>query len=223
MKLYGLFAHTARFVYRIFKPFTIEGNIPEAPSVFIVHHQNMSGPVHALLTLPVQAHIWVYRVFFDRNECYRQYVDYTFTKRFGMPKILAVPLAFIVSLAVPSVVGSFSAIPVNRNSRDILKTFQLSHKALLKGENLIISPDVNYDDSSRSMGEIYTGFFHLEKNYFKKTGKHLSFVPISYSVKKQKLVIGNAIKFDDETPYNEQKEKVALYIKNEINDINKEL
>ncbi len=221
MNLYGLFAHTARFVYRIFNPFTVEGNIPESPSAFIVHHQNMSGPIHALLTLPVEAHIWVYRVFFDRKECYRQYVDYTFTKRFGMPKILAVPLAFIISLAVPGIMGSFSAIPVNRNSREILKTFQLSHKALLKGENLIISPDINYDDDSRSMGEIYTGFFHLEKNYFKETGKHLSFVPMSYNAKKHKLYIGDAVKFDDCTPYNEQKELVSKRIRDIINDANK--
>ena len=221
MKLYGLFAHLARFVYRIFNPFTVVGKIPDAPSVFIVHHQNMSGPIHALLTLPVEAHIWVYRVFFDRSECYHQYMDYTFTKRFGMPKILAAPLAFILSLAVPGIMGSFSAIPVNRSSRDIIKTFQLSHKALMAGENLIISPDVDYDDDSRSMGEMYTGFFHLEKNYYKETGKHLSFVPMSYNTQKHTLFIGDEIKFNDDTPYSAQKEQVALRIRDAINNINK--
>ena len=210
----------ARFVYRIFKPFKIIGNVPDAPSVFIVHHQNLSGPVHALLTLPVQAHIWVYRVFFDQAECYKQYMDYTFTKRFGMSKALAAPLAFIVSLAVPNIMGSFSAIPVHRSSRDILKTFQLSQKALQNGENLIISPDVNYDDDSRSMGQIYTGFFHLEKTYYKETGKHLSFVPISYNTKKRTLYISDAIKFDDATPYAVQKEQIAEKVKEAINSIN---
>lgn len=223
MNLYGLFARTARLVYKIFKPHKVIGKIPDSPSVFVVHHQNMSGPVHALLTLPVQAHIWVLKVFFDRKECFKQYMNYTFTKRFGMPKIVAAPLAFIISLAVPMVMHSFSAIPVNRSSRDILKTFQLSQKALLKGENLIISPDVNYDDDSRSMGEIYTGFLHLEKSYFKETKKHLSFVPMSYNTKEQTLFIGDAIQFDDETAYNAQKEQVAKRIKDSINDINKRL
>ncbi|MBQ3181943.1 MAG: glycerol acyltransferase [Clostridia bacterium] len=221
MNLYGLFAHSARFVYKIFKPHKVVGKIPDSPSVFVVHHQNMSGPVHALLTLPVQAHIWVLKVFFDRKECFNQYMDYTFTKRFGMPKILAAPLAFIISLGVPMVMHSFSAIPVNRSSRDILKTFQLSQKALIKGENLIISPDVDYDDDSRSMGDIYTGFLHLEKNYFKETKKHLSFVPMSYNTKERTLFIGKAIQFDDKTPYNTQKEQVAKKIKNSINAINK--
>ncbi len=220
MNLYGTFAHTARFVYKIFKPHKVIGKIPDSPSVFIVHHQNMSGPVHAILTLPTPAHLWVLRVFFDRKECYDQYVNYTFTKRFGMPRFLACPLAFIISLAVPMVMHSFCAIPVYRGMRDILKTFRLSDEALLRGENLIISPDVHYDDGSRSMGEIYTGFLHLEKNYFAKTKKHLSFVPISYNTKEKTLFIADAIQFDD-TPYNEQKEKIAKKIIDSINEINK--
>lgn len=220
MNLYGMFAHTARFVYKIFKPHKVVGKIPDSPTVFIVHHQNMSGPVHAILTLPKHAHLWVLRVFFDRKECYDQYMNYTFTKRFGMPKFLASPLAFIISLAVPMVMHSFSAIPVYRNTRDILKTFQLSGDALLRGESLIISPDVNYDDDSRSMGEIYTGFLHLEKNYFAKTKKHLSFVPISYNTKEKTLFIADAIQFDD-SGYNNQKDEIAKKITDSINDINK--
>lgn len=212
----------ARFVYKLFKPYTIEGKIPQdTPSIFVVHHQNMSGPVHSLLTLPKEAHIWVYKVFFDRKECYNQYVNYTFTQRFGMPKALAIPLAFIISLTVPFAMGSFSAIPVHRNSRDIIKTFKISHEALVAGESIIISPDIEYDDDSNAMGEIYTGFFHLEKNYFKETGKHLAFVPISYSTKMRKLFIGEAISFDSNTPYNQQKEQVAHRIIKAINDINK--
>lgn len=219
MNLYGMFAHTARFVYKIFKPHKVEGKIPDSPTVFIVHHQNMSGPVHAILTLPVHAHLWVLRVFFDRKECYDQYMNYTFTKRFGMPRFLACPLAFIISLAVPMVMHSFCAIPVHRSSRDILKTFRLSDEALLRGENLIISPDVHYDDGSRSMGEIYTGFLHLEKNYFAKTKKHLSFVPISYNTKEKTLFIADAIQFDD-IPYSSQKDEIAKKIIDSINEIN---
>lgn len=220
MNLYGMFAHTARFVYKIFKPYKVEGKIPDSPTVFIVHHQNMSGPVHAILTLPKPAHLWGLKVFFDRKECYNQYVNYTFTERFGMPRVLASPLAFIISLAVPMVMHSFSAIPVYRSSREILKTFQSSGDALLRGENLIISPDVHYDDSSRSMGEIYTGFLHLEKNYFAKTKKHLSFVPISYNTKEKTLFIADAIQFDD-TPYSSQKDEIAKKIIDSINEINK--
>ena len=220
MKLYGIFVRSARFVYKLFKPYKIVGNVPAEPTVFVVHHQNLSGPVHAILTLPVEAHIWALSVFSDQHECYRQYVDYTFTRRFGMPKFLAKPLAFIVSFAVPKIVASCSAIPVNRHSREIVKTFKASLKALVSGENLIIAPDIDYGNGSEAMGEIYTGFLHLEKIYQKETGKHLLFVPIFYNTEKKTLFIADAIKFDD-TPYNEQKEIIAQRIKNSINDLSK--
>lgn len=219
MKIYSFFAHLVRVVYRLFVHYNVEGNIPtDGPSVFVVHHQNLSGPVHALLTLPVHAHMWVYKVFLDRKECYRQYADYTFTKRFGMSRIIAVPLAWFVALFVPTILRSFSAIPVYRNTRNIVKTFSISHASLIRGESLIVAPDVDYDSDSALMGEMYTGFFHLEKKYYKETGKHLSFVPMAYNSKAKKLVLADAIRFDD-TPYAEQKNMVAERIRKSINDI----
>ena len=220
MRIYKSFAHLARFVYKLFVHYKIEGTIPtDTPSVFVVHHQNLSGPVHALLTLPVHARIWVYKVFINRKECFKQYKDYTFTERFGMSKIVAYPLAWIVSVFVPGILSSFSAIPVHRGNRDIVKTFALSHEALLRGESLIIAPDVDYGSDSSLMGEIYTGFFHLEKKYFQETKKHLSFIPTVYDTKAKKMVLGETIRFDDDTPFNVQKEVVAEKLKNSINNI----
>lgn len=219
MNLYGLFAKLARFVYKLFVHTDIVGTMPanDEPCVFVVHHQNLSGPIHALLTLSKHAHLWVYRVFFDRRECYLQYSQYTFSKRFGMPKFLSRLCAWILSLIVPSIMRSFSAIPVYRGSRDIVKTFDLSLSALLRKESIIIAPDIDYDSSDNEMGDIYTGFLHIEKMFFKKTGKHLSFVPISYNTHKHILTLGNAIRFNDETSFAEQRDLVALKLKDAIN------
>lgn len=222
MRIYKSFAHLARFVYKLFVHYKVEGTVPtDVPSVFVVHHQNLSGPIHALLTLPVHAHIWVYKVFLERKECFRQYKDFTFTKRFGMSKIVAIPLAWIIALFVPKIVSSFSAIPVYRGTRNIIKTFSMSHEALLRGESLIIAPDTDYDSSSSLMGEIYTGFFHLEKKYFQETKKHLSFVPTVYDTKAKKLVLGKSVRFDDDMPFNSQREIIAEKIKDSINNIRK--
>lgn len=220
MRIYKTFALLARRVYRLFIHYNVEGSIPtDGPCVFVVHHQNLSGPVHALLTLPIHAHMWVYKVFLDRKECFKQYADYTFTKRFGMPRIVAVPLAWFISLFVPAILRSFSAIPVYRSTRNIVETFSISHTSLIRGESLIVAPDVDYDSDSSLMGEIYTGFLHLEKTYFKETKKHLSFIPMAYNAIEKKLVLAEAIRFDDDTPYAEQKDMVAERIRKSINDI----
>lgn len=219
--LYGPFAHAARWVYKSFAPYTLEGYTPQPdePSVYVVHHKNLSGPIHAILTLPEESHLWVYRVFFERRECFKQYRDYTFTKRFGMPRALATPAAWLLSRIVPGIMHSFAAIPVHRDSRNILDTFKQSHSALLKGESLIICPDVNYDSSSEQMGEIYTGFFHLEKMYFKATGKHLAFVPVSYNKTRHVTTLGQPVTFNDNIPYNEQKGLIATTLTNAINQM----
>ncbi len=221
MNLYGLFAKLARFVYRLFIRTDIVGTMPadDEPAVFVVHHQNLSGPIHALLTLPKHAHLWVYRVFFDRKECYLQYSEYTFSKRFGFPKVIAKVCAGLLALIVPSIMRSFSAIPVYRGSRDIVKTFDISLSAMLQGESVIIAPDIDYDSSADEMGDIYTGFLHIEKMFFKKTGRHLSFVPLAYNTHKHSLAIGNAIRFDDESSFAEQRALVALKLKDAINSL----
>jgi len=219
--LYGPFARTARLVYKTFAPYKVEGYTPNSdePSVYVVHHKNLSGPIHAILTLPVESHLWVYRVFFDCGACFRQYRDYTFTERFGMPRVLATPAAWLLSRIVPAIMRSFAAIPVHRDSRRILDTFKQSHSALLKGESLIICPDIDYDSSSEQMGEIYTGFFHLEKTYFKATGKHLNFVPVSYDKKTHQTHIGAPICFNDRSSFTEQKDTVAKQLISTINSL----
>ena len=216
---YGLFVRFLRCMYKTFVPYTVAGNIPdsESPSVYIVHHRNMSGPVHAILTLPEHAHIWSYRVFFDRKECYRQYYDYTFTKRFGMPRFKAAIYAGALSFFVPGVMKSCRGIPVYRDPRRIPETFKISLSALEKGEGLIICPDINYDSSSEQMGEIYTGFLHLEKKYHAATGRHLNFVPVSYNKEEHRTTIGTPVSFDDSLSFNMQKAAVAQKLTQAVN------
>ncbi|MEI3013581.1 MAG: hypothetical protein V8T36_01790 [Ruthenibacterium lactatiformans] len=53
----------------------------QPPAVYVVHHRNMSGPVHTLALLPDEPRPWVLHVFLDRHECFAQYYGYTFRKR----------------------------------------------------------------------------------------------------------------------------------------------
>ena len=63
------------------------------PCVYICSHSNMAGPLTTLAQLPFPVRPWVLHLFFDREDCRRQFADYTFSQRFGMPKWLAGVLA----------------------------------------------------------------------------------------------------------------------------------
>ena len=176
----------------------------DSPAVYLVHHQNMFGPVHTLAFLPEEAHLWALAPFCEQESCRRQYENYTLTKRFGWPSFLARPASFLFSLIVPGVMEAFGAIPVYRGSREIRKTMEESGKALRRGESLLICPDVDYTDRSPKVGRIYRGFLHLDREYFQECQAHLSFIPVFCSKQEKRVVLGNAVRFPGKESFHQE-------------------
>lgn len=189
----------------------------DEPVVYVSHHQNMIGPISILVWLKYYIRTWGLSEFTEQEACYNHYVDFTFTKRFGWPKWLAKMIAWPVSYLVPWLAQSADIIPVYRGSRKVVKTMQISNEALLNGENLLIFPDIDYSSSSTETSNIYEGFLHLEKKYFKETNKHLSFVPI-FSDRKNKVVrVGKEIRFSGTEKFLFERKEIADKIKEELN------
>lgn len=157
----------------------------DGPVVYVSHHQNMHGPIVTLLSFPKHLHLWALHVFFDKKVCFKQYSEFTFTKRFGLPKLLAKMIAFPISRFIPKLVHSGKAIPVYRGSRSIMDTFKQTIHVLKRGESVIIFPNIDYSSSSANVGDLYDGFLFIEKYYNRETGKHICFVPL-YASKKGK-------------------------------------
>jgi hypothetical protein len=213
----GLF-HFCRLLVRIFTPRynVIRKDKPVLPSVYIVHHQNLWGPIISFGWLDVPARIWVLSVFFSFRECFRQYYDYTFTKRYGVPKFLAGIIVAPLALIVSGIIRAIKAIPVFRGSRKIVDTFKMSMSALEENHNLIICPDIDYTDKSSNVGEIYQGFLHLEKKYREKTGKHVAFVQLRIDMDKHCIIVGDAVYFSDEDSFRNDRTNVYNRLKSHM-------
>ena len=160
--MYSRAVRVLRALFRL-EGWRAQGKPAPAPAVYVVHHQNMAGPIRAVAHLPLEGHIWALEVFCNAKTCFAQYYGYTFTKRFGMPKPLAFVCAKLVSGAVSGIVRGCGAIPVYRGRREIVETMRLSQQVLEKGENIILCPDVDYSSSAAEIGAVYEGFLHLEK------------------------------------------------------------
>ena len=217
-KIYG---PLARFLRAGVRPFlhrwdTSGAQKAQPPAVYVVHHRNMSGPVHTLALLPDEPRPWVLHVFLDRHECFAQYYGYTFRKRFGWPAPAAWAAAGVLSLTVPAVVRSFGAIPVYRSLKETRDMMEQSAQALLRGESIMLCPDVAYDSAAPATGEIYKGFLQLEKLYHAGTGAHLRFVPV-YCGKTKRIVTGEPVCFSDGAPFRTQREEVAGRIVDGLN------
>jgi len=221
---YGTAFKIARFFIRPFYP---KYECPQkekaiTPAVYISHHQNMYGPVMSMLWFPKPIHIWWLHVFKEKDTCYKHFLKYTFTERYGWTKRKAKLIAFPFSRMVSLIFHSCKAIPVYRNSRRINETFELSVNALMNGEPVLIFPDVDYQSDSSEMGEMYKGFLHLERYYYEKTGKHIPFIPFHIDKQTQQLIIDDPICFKDGISYKEDSKRVydeLLYRVNYLSNI----
>ncbi len=216
---YGLIFKLAQWVTRILIPrYRFEREpIKGEPVVYVSHHQNMVGPVSILAWIKHYVRTWILSEFTEQKEAYRHYSTITFYQRYGWPKWLAKFIAWPASYIVPWITKSADAIPVYRKSRKIVQTMRISHEALMNKESIIIFPDIDYSSDSKMTSEIYQGFLHLEKKYFKETGEHLSFVPIFADSDKKLVRVGQKIQFTGDEPFIHEREKIAERIQEELN------
>ncbi|MDR0396648.1 MAG: hypothetical protein LBH66_05035 [Oscillospiraceae bacterium] len=195
----GGFYKFLRAVVRIFGP-KVKAPPREAfpePAVFICHHHNMRGPITTMAWTPAPLHPWALAVFFDAKALRDHFSGFTFRQRFGWPKPLASAIAWMVSEPVALLMRSMRAVPVYRKSIESIKTMRASVEILLRGEPIVIYPDIQYDSDDARLGEMYRGFLLLERFYRDKTSRHLPFVPLYYDAKGKLLRLGKPLLFPD--------------------------
>jgi len=192
-----------------------------SPAVYVIHHQNLRGPITSILWVDTPFHLWTFSPFCSQKTCYRQYVDYTFTKRFGLPDRLAAMIAYPVSYLVSGILKSAKVIPVYRHSTRILETFKESVSLLLKNENILICPDVDYRDTGSEIKSMYTGFLNIEKYYMEETGKHVPFVPLHINRIKKEIYIGDVLYFKDNNDFKAERNEVIHRLKQSFEKLEK--
>jgi 1-acyl-sn-glycerol-3-phosphate acyltransferase len=222
-KFYGpFFSILQNCIRKIYPKYTtLISNHIDGPVVFVSHHQNLFGPFIILLWFPKSLHAWMLHVFLDREACFKQYVDYTFTKRFGWNKGLAKICAYPISYFITTLLNSGKGIPVYRGSRKILETFHLSIDALNRRESIVLFPDIQYSNPSAATTEMYDGFLYLEKYYYKATGKHVLFVPLYASKRKHVIIADRQITFRDGKDFNTERKIVLREIHDHLNELAK--
>lgn len=147
---------------------------------------------------------WVLYVFTNYALAKKHLREYTFSKRMGKGKLFSALCAPVAAFALVSLTKSAKGIPVYRGKDGMrsITTLKKSVQALQEGDHLLICPDVDYaDDKQRKSGEIYRGFFAVDKLYRKKTGQGVDFVPVYMD--EEKIVLHAPVRFgvrsDEET------------------------
>lgn len=217
--LYLAIRQLVRFSTPLYSFQSVSEHAPRAGVVYVSRHRNLWGPVTILARYPVFLRTWALSVFFDRRTCYKHYVDYTFTQRFGLPSLAARFFACPISFFVAELMKSGNMIPVHRGSKKIIRTLRESARCLEEGDDILVFPDVDYASSRQEINDLYSGFLAVEKYYNRKTGQHVSFVPLYADEKSRILKVGQAIRFCDQQSFSEQKEAVAERLRFALNEL----
>ena len=179
-RFYGPLVRFIRAIGRVFtKRYKSTVVPPEEPTVYVARHLNMRGPLTTIIRLDFHVHPMILSCFFDKDECYKQYADFTFTEREGKKKKKHNFKAYAASRVVPKIMKSLKAIPVYRG--EDVNSMNTMREALLhleKGESVIVYPDIDYTAGYDKESELYEGFLLLGQLYRRSTEKSLRFVPL---------------------------------------------
>ena len=189
-------------------------------AVLVGHHQNLYGPIIAALYLPRTTHIWALHVFFNFKSCFKHYYEYTFSTRQNLPKLIAFMAALGSACVVPLIVRGSGAVAVYRDRQRLNLTFEKSLEILKRGEQLMIFPDVKYDDNDDKMKKCYTGFLRLAKLYDEIEHKELAFIPMAFHKGSSKISMGEKLTFSEANFSIEHKKQMMQQLIAEINNLN---
>lgn len=217
-KIYRPYFKTVRFLLRIFTPrYKTNSTCIGEPKVFVCRHLNMKGAITTLKTFDFEVRPLMLGVFFNFKTAREHFYNYTFTKKMKMPKFIAFALSFLVATLVVSLSKSVGAIPVYRNSAKSYTTLKRANESLCRGESVIVFADKNYSAGHEvKNGEIYAGFLYLDKLYFNKTGKHLTFAPLVINDNDKTVTELPSVKFSGEKEYKTELEKVKTTLTDNI-------
>ena len=218
LKFSNKFFNLCKTLYKTFTTkYSFNVKTPTEPCVYICRHLNLHGALTVNKCANFDLQTFVLHVFTNQKSCFKQFYNYTFSKRCNKSKFFALLPSFFASLFVPLICTKEQTILVYRNDAEAFKTIKASLDALKNGRCLLIFPDVDYTNACQNEEhKIYSGFLCLEKLYFKTTGRHLKFVPLTIDDKLKTVNEKSAISFFGNMPFDKETIIVAKKITDAI-------
>ena len=192
-------------------------NLPKEPCIVVGNHAQMYGPIASEIYFPAHKYIWCAGQMMEWKEVPQYAYEDFWRDKPACTKWFYKLLSYLITPASVCLFNNAHTIAVHHDSR-IIATFKHSIKALSAGANVIIFPEhavkhnnIVYDFQSR--------FIDVAKMYYKKTGKALCFVPMYITPKLGKICLGDPIFFEPETPIEEERERIRLYLMDAVTEM----
>ena len=195
------------------------------PSIFVCNHGLIYGPVTAILYMPVYFRPWINSQLLEKEQAIKNMYTKTFSRFKWLPAKTQRWLASVLAKPLCWALSSYEPIPVYRNSgREILSTLNDTVEAMVENDNILIFPENPRKNetglySTDGVGEFYTGFAHIAKMYYSKTGKCVSFYPVYANKSKRTFTIGKPVKYNNENHPRVERARLAERLKKSMNEM----
>lgn len=199
-------------------------HIPEdnEPAVYVCNHSGAIGPVNMTLYFDRPARPWIVSYIFDKEIAPNFVFHDFFFARGKKCKFFWRGLARVVAFFLRPLLEMQNAISVYKINARARHTFKNTIDALKSGENIIIFPECP-TKYSKYICELYDGFIQMGKYYYDQTGKLLKFYPVYVPPQLKTINVGEPISYDVGVSAEENRHKIAEYLKLEIDKIAKSL
>lgn len=191
-------------------------DVNKFPSVFVCNHSKVYGPIAAILNIPFYVKPWILREMVDNNRIAAHIQKGTFDRQKWIPKLIRDKLGKLFGPMVAWAMQSTEPIPVFRNDgRELIKGINMSVDALEAHDNILLFPENPYKTNgyvTEGVGEFYSGFVNIARDYYKRTGKRLTFYSVFADKKKRTLAFSEGITFDPENSFKKEKERITRYL-----------
>ena len=185
-------------------------NKKDEARVFLFNHYEIYGPVAAYLNFPYKYRSWVIDKLTSSETVKQQMSIGIYNKFPKYPRWFKTIMIHLLKNLVIFTMRYTGSIPVSReNLRDNIKTMQESEKCLNKRKNIAIFPELSYVDEG--VGEFQSGFEHLGKYYYQKTGRKISFYPVFISQKNKEMYIEKPIIYNPDNDTITEKKSIMEY------------
>ena len=224
MKKTSFFYKIIKALVRFFYPFTEvfgEENLPKEPCIVVANHCQMNGPIACELYFPGKHYTWcAAEMMRTRDVPAYAYKDFWSNKPIYIRWFFKLA-SYIIAPLASHVFNNANCIAVYRDLR-MRNTFRETLEKLEAGSNIIIFPEHD-GDYDYIINDFQDRFIDIAAIYHRRTGKDLSFVPVYIAAHIGRIQIGEAVRFNNDAPKTEERQRVKDVLMQRISAIARSL
>lgn len=196
------------FVWLFYPKTNVVGaeNLPEDACIIVGNHAQLHGPITAELYLPGEHDTWCAGQMMELKEVPAYSFSDFWSSKPSYIRWFYRGLSYVIAPFSVCIFNNARTIPVYRDTR-IVKTFKLTLASLESGKNVVIFPEHN-QPYNHILYDFQDRFIDIAKQYYKRTGKCLAFVPLYNAPYLKTMYLGSPIRYCPEGNPAEERKRI---------------